>query len=169
MKELLRSNRGFLLFLLLFGLIRTACADWNPIPSGSMPPRLLVASLPGDTVAMRGKQLVIKGAPVAYAAVSVTMEREGDRVLLRNEALPGHPHLLRWMMDRENAPDFGPVTVPPEHYVMLEDNRDNSADSRYFGFVPRERLNGRAGRILVSAAILDDWRPRLDGILMPLK
>jgi signal peptidase I len=45
---------------------------------------------------------------------------------------------------------------------MLGDNRDNSADSRYFGFVPRNLLIGRAERILVSADIKGDWRPRFE-------
>ena len=45
---------------------------------------------------------------------------------------------------------------------MLGDNRDNSADSRFIGLVPRERLIGRAERILVSAAILQGWQPRFD-------
>ncbi len=45
---------------------------------------------------------------------------------------------------------------------MLGDNRDNSADSRYVGLVPRERLIGRASRVLVSAAVTGNWMPRLD-------
>jgi signal peptidase I len=204
--------------LLLFGLVRAACADWNPIPSGSMRPNLpegdvvlvnrlayaiklpltdvvlartgeprrgdivvfssprdgtrlvkRLVALPGDTIAMRGKQLIINGTPVVYAATGLAVEREGDTVLIMNEALPGHSHSLQWMMERANAPDFGPITVPPDRYLMLGDKRDNSADSRYFGFVPRERFNGRAERILASAAILDDWRPRLDRVLMPLE
>ena len=43
---------------------------------------------------------------------------------------------------------------------MLGDNRDNSADSRYIGFVPRRLLIGQAVRVLVSADILDWWQPR---------
>ena len=43
---------------------------------------------------------------------------------------------------------------------MLGDNRDDSADSRYFGFVPRNLLIGRAHHILVSADIKGDWMPR---------
>src|SRR6266571_3374128 len=41
MKNWLRHNKGFLMFLFLFGIFRTAVADWNPIPSGSMRPNLL--------------------------------------------------------------------------------------------------------------------------------
>ena len=57
---------------------------------------------------------------------------------------------------------FGPVTVPAGQYLMLGDNRDNSADSRYIGFIPRSVLIGRAERILVSAAIMDNWALRTD-------
>jgi len=41
MKRWLRTNRGFLLFLVCFGFFRTALADWNSVPSGSMRPTIL--------------------------------------------------------------------------------------------------------------------------------
>ena len=50
MKAFVRANKGFLLFMLLFGVFRTAVADWNPIPSGSMRPNLLE----GDVVFVTG-------------------------------------------------------------------------------------------------------------------
>lgn len=56
--------------------------------------------------------------------------------------------------------NFGPQTVPKDQFLMLGDNRDNSADSRYIGMVPRELLIGRAVSILVSADIEGDWMPR---------
>jgi signal peptidase I len=52
---------------------------------------------------------------------------------------------------------------------MLGDNRDNSADSRYIGLVPREQLIGRAERVLVSADILTNWMPRADRFGMSLR
>ena len=39
---------------------------------------------------------------------------------------------------------YGPVTVPPDHYFMMGDNRDNSQDSRYWGFLPRENIKGKS-------------------------
>jgi signal peptidase I len=202
----LRENRGFILFLLLFGLFRTAVADWNPIPSGSMRPTLLegdvvlinrlayslkvpltdivlartgdpqrgdvvtfsspkdgtrlikrLIALPGDTVEMRDKQLRINGE-VAQYEIAGQVADNGE--LPVNESLAGVERRIQWLTPHGRADNFGPLVVPADHYLMLGDNRDNSADSRYFGLVPRERLIGRAERVLVSADILDFWQPR---------
>ena len=56
--------------------------------------------------------------------------------------------------------DVPPLTLGQDQYYMLGDNRDNSADSRYIGMVPRHLLIGRAPRVLVSANILNNWIPR---------
>ncbi len=61
----------------------------------------------------------------------------------------------------QRAPrSFEPVTVPPECYFVMGDNRDNSGDSRLFGFVPRDQIAGRA--VAVAASLDPDryYRPR---------
>jgi len=52
------------------------------------------------------------------------------------------------------------VTVPEGHYFMMGDNRGNSADSRYIGFVARDRIVGRATAVVISLNILDRYQPR---------
>ncbi|CAJ0816262.1 hypothetical protein LMG18101_02875 [Ralstonia flaminis] len=64
--------------------------------------------------------------------------------------------------------NFGPITVPTDHYLMLGDNRDNSHDSRYFGFVPRKNLIARASHVAVSFDPDRWYLPRLARIGKPL-
>jgi signal peptidase I len=78
------------------------------------------------------------------------------------ERLGNQQRTIQWIPDLSQASSFGPVAVPAGQYLMLGDNRDNSADSRYIGFVPRKALIARAERILVSADILDNWMPRAE-------
>lgn len=214
MKAFVRANKGFLLFMLLFGVFRTAVADWNPIPSASMRPNLLegdvvfvnrlaynlklpltdlviartgeprrgdvvtfsspvdgtrlikrILALPGDRVEMRNERLVINGVASQYALEDVVREpsAEGHVDALRlAETVDGRRHRIQLLPQRSLARDFGPVTVPPDAYLMLGDNRDNSADSRAIGFVPRHLLIGRAERILVSADYQGNWMPRTE-------
>ncbi len=215
LRQFLKDNRVFIALLLCMGLFRTAVADWNPVPTGSMRPTILegdvifinrlaydlklplthltvarlgepqrgdvvtfnspadhvrlvkrVIGLPGDVIAMRSKRLIINGEPVAYEAGAQMPEPYGQgQVVMAHRAtedLGGVVHSVQWL-ERVNArDDFDPVILPADQYLMLGDNRDNSADSRYFGLVPRELLIGRADRILVSAAIKDNWLPRVD-------
>ena len=111
-----------------------------------------IVGLPGDVVEMRDEVLYINGVAASYDP------------LRSSEALNGVSHRLQLLPQTPALRSFGPVTVPPDQYFMLGDNRDNSADSRYIGPVPRKLLIGRAHHILVSANILDHWQPRLDRI-----
>ena len=115
---------------------------------------------------MRNKQLLINGIHAHYKLLNVASEPMSDGstlpILQLSERLDGGvPHAIQWLPDMARAANFGPVTIPPGQYLMLGDNRDNSADSRYIGFVQRKLLIGRAERVMVSANILDHWQPRL--------
>jgi signal peptidase I len=213
MKNWLHHNKGFLVFLLLLGVFRTAVADWNPIPSGSMRPGLLegdvvfvnrlafnvkvpltdvvlahtgqpargdvvtfssptdgtrlikrVMAVPGDVVEMRDEKLIINGQQASYTDAEQVMEPVGDGrfapAMRVNETVGAQQHRIQVLPDRAARRDFAPITIPPEQYLMLGDNRDNSADSRYIGLVPRHLLIGRAVRVLVSADIEGNWMPR---------
>ncbi len=76
----------------------------------------------------------------------------------------GREHPVQFLPLVQAERNFGPVTVPPDHYFMMGDNRDLSADSRFIGFVPRRLLIGRAHHLLVCADIKGNWRPRLERI-----
>jgi signal peptidase I len=216
-----RANRGFLAFLMLLGLFRTAVADWNPVPSGSMHPNILegdvvlvnrlaynvkvpltdyvvtptadpqrgdvvtftsprdgvrlikrILAVPGDRVAMRHKQLTINEMPARYEPE----EPGSDRLPVDtpwtaqrfNEHVGTSQHAIQWLEGVVAYDNFETITIPQGQYLMLGDNRDNSADSRYIGLVPRHLLIGKAERVLVSVDILGSWQPRWERFGMAL-
>jgi len=214
MKHWLSRNKGFIVFLLCFGVFRTAIADWNPIPSGSMRPTLLegdvvfvnrlaydlkvpltdivvmsladprrgdivtfssprdgtrlikrIVGLPGDRIEMHGDTLTVNGVAARYDDLWRAPDPVGpDRTLESvhaTEHLAGSERSVQFLPAVRARRDMAPLVVPPGHYFMLGDNRDNSEDSRYIGVVPRALLIGRANHIVVSADILDHWHPRL--------
>jgi len=91
-----------------------------------------VVGLPGETVELREKKVYIDGKPLDEPYVHF-LEPPGAGV--------GEFHEVTSFDVRER---YGPVTVPPNHYFVMGDNRDNSQDSRYWGFLPRDYVKGRA-------------------------
>jgi signal peptidase I len=84
--------------------------------------------------------------------------------LRTTERIEGNERTVQFLPAIAARRNFGPISVPADSYFFLGDNRDNSADSRYIGVVPRRFLIGRAHHILVSANIKDDWLPRLERV-----
>jgi signal peptidase I len=118
-----------------------------------------VVAVPGDVVELRDNQLFLNGKPARYSPLSGEQgPPTGD--WLGQETISGRSHLVHLTEGVPSPSTFGPVTVPPGHYFMLGDNRDNSKDSRYFGFVARERIVGRVGRVLLSLDPLAVLHPR---------
>ena len=87
-----------------------------------------VIGLPGDTIELRNRQLFVNGTQVEEP----------------------YAHYLFPIGEGHDSPSYdvreryGPVTVPDGHYFMMGDNRDNSQDSRYWGFLPQHYVKGRA-------------------------
>ncbi len=125
-------------------------------------------AVPGDTVEMRDEVLYINGSPAEYLQPSVVSEPLENGVSTPAiRAVERTADKSHWVQVMPNVPamrNFSPVVVPPDAYFFLGDNRNNSADSRYIGYVPRNLLIGRAHHILVSANIKGDWLPRFDRI-----
>jgi signal peptidase I len=189
--------------LLIFGA-RSAIADWNHVPSGSMKPTIVegdlifvnrlaydlkvpfttwhiaewdnpkrgeivvfyspangerlvkrVVGVPGDIVAMHSNRLYINGKPLDYAPldrkfVQIVEPGARNRYRFAEENLKGTRHPVMALGTNPPGSSFGPVQVPEGKYLMLGDNRDNSADSRYFGFVDRDAIVGRATAVIAS-------------------
>ena len=125
-----------------------------------------IIGVPGDIVEMREEQLIINGTPLVYdnAVKALHDNRMPDydgAQLIQQEQLAGVTHGVLLLPDRMALRSFGPMTVPSGQYLMLGDNRDDSRDSRYIGFVPRAQLTGRVSRVIFSLDPAHFYLPRL--------
>jgi signal peptidase I len=134
-----------------------------------------VIALPGERVEMDGEHLIVNGIAAAYSQGDAAevhsllrATRSQDPAVLReSRVMPAHELLL--LPDRRQWGHLGPVTVPQGMYFVLGDNRDNSADSRYIGFVPRRNIVGRATRVVMSLNPDRYYLPRTGRLLTPLE
>ncbi len=193
---------------------RSAIADWNEVPSGSMKPTIIegdrifvnklaydlkvpfttwhlmcwgnpqrgdivvffspadgkrlvkrVVGIPGDTIYLRDKQLFINGEAAKYEPLDpeiinqISPEQQSS-YLFSTENIGGKKHPVMVLPYNPFFSMFGPVKVPQGHYFMMGDNRDNSADSRFFGFVDRNRVVGRATAVIISLNYENHHFPR---------
>ena len=202
-----REYRGFALFIFLMIIFRSALADWNVVPTGSMKPTILegdrilvnklaydfkiplthlsiykiadpkrgdivifdskladtrlvkrVVGLPGDTVEMRDNRLAINGIDAQYFAVEYV-----DDAIFAIESYLGMSHRIELARTGgSRLSTFGPVKVPKDRYLVLGDNRDDSADSRVYGFIPRNEIVGNARTIVLSLNYDHYYIPRVD-------
>ena len=190
--------------LLIATSFKSAIADWNDIPSGSMKPTILigdrifvnklaydlkipyttlhlakwsdpkrgdivvfyspkdgkrlikrVVGLPGDTLAMHKNRLFINGHFLKYESLhKEIIDQFGldqqSHYLFFNENLTGKQHAVMFLPSRPSLNTFDPVIIPEGQYFTMGDNRDNSADSRFFGFVDRNLIVGRATMVAIS-------------------
>ena len=115
-----------------------------------------VVALPGDRVSMSNGVLSINNTRVTYQTVYETAKE-----YVAKETSQGNSRLIS--IDKTQPPslsNFDTVSVPQNHYLVLGDNRRNSADSRVYGFVPREELLGRATYVVFSLNYDNNYIPK---------
>ncbi|HEV7764323.1 MAG TPA: signal peptidase I [Thermoanaerobaculia bacterium] len=210
-KKVLNEIRIFLLMILIVSSLRSALADWNDVPTGSMKPtiqegdrvvvnklaydlkipfttikifgwddpkrgdivvlfspvdgvRLVkrVVALPGDQVEMRENQLYINGQVAKQSPIATTELADYGRAYVFAENLQGHTHKMMVTPEIPAVRSFGPVVIPEGNYFVLGDNRDNSNDSRFIGFIERRRIVGEAVAVAFSLDRANWFAPRFD-------
>lgn len=114
--------------------------------------------LPGDVVALRDNRLIVNGVEAQYSNI----EHLADGIVVQ-ETSGGVSHRIKLAPSGVSRySSYGPVTVPAGQYLVLGDNRDNSEDSRFIGFVPRAEIVGRTERVVVSFNYDNYYLPRKD-------
>ncbi len=112
-----------------------------------------VIGLPGDHVVYKNKILTLNGKEMSQTEIGPDLNEDPGMlpqpVMKMREDLDGVSHYIFIDKEKTNGPEVD-VTVPANHYFMMGDNRDNSADSRYWGFVPEEYLIGQAFAVWMS-------------------
>lgn len=129
-------------------------------------------AIPGDTLLVQDDHLFVNGVEVPYGPPDpkILANRSPKDLNVFNfetETLGNHVHPIQTLKSadwgRQIHRNFGPVTLTKDKYFMMGDNRDNSADSRYFNsgpFVDRSAIVGKAVAVAVSVDLENHWLPR---------
>jgi signal peptidase I len=133
-----------------------------------------VIGVPGDTIALDESGLVVNGEHARYTDGDVAHlgdlleQTQAHAPMVYREGGPIREHDILRMPFGSSRQYMRPIIVPAGMYFMLGDNRDNSADSRYIGFVPRRNIVGRASSVAVSFNPENHHIPRGDRFFEPL-
>jgi signal peptidase I len=119
-----------------------------------------VIGLPGDHIQLIDNQLLINGQLIPYLNTSLSHQM--------TEQLPEKSHAVQFLPVSSPMNNFDVLEVPKDSYLLMGDNRNNSADSRVYGFFPAREIQGKALRVLVSLDPQNNYLPRSERFLQAL-
>ena len=119
-----------------------------------------VVGVPGDRVRLVNKQVWVNGTPLQEPYVRYSaLTRDNFRDDFPRVDIPAPGLEAGWWLEMRKLVEDGALIVPQGYYFVLGDNRDESLDSRYWGFVPRENIIGRPLLIYWSVRDVSDQMP----------
>ena len=193
-RTLFKNYAGLIVFLIGMVFFRTAVADWNHVPSGSMEPTLFdgdwiwvdktsygpsipftdirilrfggpergdiitffpphtkdqyvkrVIGLPGDVIRIEGRDIYVNSRKLSFEPIQISEGVETGHEIVGD----GH-HLIQYGTSGGLPVIRQEIMVPENRYFVLGDHRNNSADSRYWGFVEDDKVMGKVTHVAVS-------------------
>lgn len=131
-----------------------------------------VVAVAGDEVSMSGNRLILNGQPQPRTLVQglrpVPTEYGMVDQEIWQETLNDTPFEVARLPRFNRLTDFAPVRVPEGHVMVLGDNRDNSRDSRFIGFIDVRSITGKAVRVVLSHEPRQFYLPRADRWWLPM-
>lgn len=104
-----------------------------------------VIGLPGDQIRVEGAEVFINGERLAHRPI----ERSSESIVIE-ESIGGLDHFIQISRSRPSLSREQVFAVPPRKYFVMGDHRNDSEDSRFWGYVDEERIMGKVKRIAVS-------------------
>ena len=207
-------GKPFLIVVVVLSTFRSAVADWNDVPTGSMKPTILegdrifvnklaydlklpftrvcllewggpdrgdivilfsptdgtrlvkrIVAIPGDRVELRNSRLYVNNVAATYSSLDQAIISEIDAAeqpkhRFASEQMGDQAHAVMFTPAIRASRTFAPVTLPPDKFFVMGDNRDNSGDSRLFGFADRRSIVGRVSRVVLSLDPEHHYMPR---------
>jgi signal peptidase I len=112
-----------------------------------------IVAVPGDKISYINKVLYVNGKPMAQQTIGKAEDDDQGMkwpVIEKSEDLNGVVHHIWVRPDVNISGDFQNITIPAGKYFAMGDNRDNSNDSRFWGFMPEENIIGKAEYVILS-------------------
>lgn len=214
--------RPLIVVVLITGAFRSAIADWNDVPTGSMKPSIIegdrifvnklaydlkvpftqwqivewknpqrgdivilfspfderrlvkrIVGIPGDEIGMIDNQVFVNRQPAQYVPLNqeivsqVSPEHQSSYLFFQENIEHTH-HPVMIMPNKSARRSFHTVRIPVGQYFVMGDNRDDSFDSRWFGFVERRRILGKASAVVMSFNPERRYTPRWSRFLKAL-